>query len=1297
MTKERKYSVLSLAFGICLIAPHSLWGDIETASPSEEIWGTIWVFQGDPIDKLVEGPVQIQPILLSNTCIDNNGGELTISINPPDGSLKMRNFRSSAIVGTNKGMTVIKNNAPIFSNIEGGYASSDGGVIQATNGASIDIEKTKINIEDKAISSQGVAAASGGIIRLLNCPMSLKGVNVYGLNARGLYTNATPSTITYESADIHVESSTIGIGATSASGGYVNLNNSTINLVAKDSFNQSYGVSARGIDNNGNPSTILCQGTKIQSSENPINTVYGAAAEIGGYVQLSKTSIDLQGNNFYGLYARGTGNNSTPSTIDFQADSITLNGNAGIGAFAGNGGKIQLGQSDIQVNSSGGGAGAAAKSGGNLNLTSSSIGMSGQTDNCYGLVAGGVDDNLNSSAITCTDTHLSIKEQNSNIAYGAFAEDRGNIQLNNGQIIIEGRDCYGLRSEGAVDQSSLSMIICQEFTTINVKSIVSSGSNNTAWGGYAEGSGSINLNQSTLNVEGKNCYGLKSAHQSPLSKITCQESMIAVRGKNASGWGNSDNQVWGAFTEEGGNIYLSTTSLAVSGNNFYGLYANGMGGYSTPSTINFEENSITLSGGVGTGAYASNGGMITLTGEAKSSSNNNVFNMTITSSSDLNPSYGLYADSKGSLEMSNMDMIIDAPLSVGMEAIDRGSSITLNSVNMHFSQPNATGMRLSHGSSVNLNASTIRGQQPLSKKGHAQRALRLSQEAIYPAIYSGTTLENEHNSFKMTDGLVEGDFTHLIYADHSQLEASFERSSVISPHLKTPLCHATKDSLVNIYASDNASLTGDLEGEGNIHISLLNNASWSGKKSEKLKPVVQLEIHQNSLWEVTGSSSIDLVNHQRGTIEMAPITDAGATLLEIEEYQGMGGNVILNTALGFNNSASDLMTVNHYTATNPTTLTLRNQGAPQGMVLSHTIPLIKVAKSESLDEGAFVLNEFMNAEGYNYTFQYDPHDPFWHIWSLQLEENTDHTSLYAALPSTAVSYNLSLIDTFHERMGALPREESSTLWSRYSYQKGDAHQTYQGTAIQKGRSSYTNQTFQVGATLLSKRHQNGHQDDVGVYGALGEAASHILPEGAPSGKNEMVIQSAATYWTHFGPSREYLDAVIQGSYYRTQSAALKSQAKTTGFSMTGSLEGGIPFQMNLGFFIEPEVQMISQLMHLHSFSEGSSRVKLKNISSFVTRLGVRVGKDWRVSEKPVLIWARGSSYHEWLGGSEAIFDPQGSSTPFSLKQPKSWGEFNVGVDAVLREALSLYGSTGYTTDFSLSHAYDVEVGLTWRW
>ncbi|CAM0116752.1 autotransporter outer membrane beta-barrel domain-containing protein [Rhabdochlamydiaceae symbiont of Dictyostelium giganteum] len=1169
MTKERKYSVLSLAFGICLIAPHSLWGDIETASPSEEIWGTIWVFQGDPIDKLVEGPVQIQPILLSNTCIDNNGGELTISINPPDGSLKMRNFRSSAIVGTNKGMTVIKNNAPIFSNIEGGYASSDGGVIQATNGASIDIEKTKINIEDKAISSQGVAAASGGIIRLLNCPMSLKGVNVYGLNARGLYTNATPSAITYESADIHVESSTIGIGATSASGAYVSLNNSTINLVAKDSFNQSYGLSARGIDNNGNPSTIICQGTHIQSSEDPINTVYGAAAEIGGCVQLSTTSIDLQGNNFYGLYARGKGNASTPSTIDFQADSITLNGNAGIGAFAGNGGKIQLGQSDIQVNSSGGGAGAAAKSGGNLNLTSSSIWMSGQTDNCYGLVASGVEDNK-PSTMTCTDIHVAIKDQSSNTAHGAFAEDGGNIQL-------------------------------------------------------------------------------------------------------------------------------STASIDLSGHYFYGLYAKGMDNDSTPSIINFQGTSISLNGGAGTGVCASHGGVVNLMGEIESSSPKSVFNMMVNGLEPSDSSYGLYADSKGSIEMSNMDMIIGAPLSLGMEAIDRGSSITLNSVNMHFSQPNATGVRLSHSSSINLNASTIKGPQTLSKRGHEQRALRLSEEAIYPAIYSGTTLENERNSFKMTDGLVEGDFTHLIYADHSQLEASFERSSVISPHLKTPLCHATKDSLVNIYASDNASLTGDLEGEGNIHISLLNDTSWKGKRSEELKPIVQLEIHQNSLWEVTGSSSIDLVNHQRGTIEMAPITDAGATLLEIEEYQGMGGNVILNTALGFNNSASDLMTVNHYTATNPTTLTLRNQGAPQGMVLSHTIPLIKVAKSESLDEGAFVLDEFMNAEGYNYTFQYDPHDPFWHIWSLQLEENTDHTSLYAALPSNALSYNLSLIDTFHERMGALPREESSTLWSRYSYQKGDAHQTYHGTAIQKGRSSYTNQTFQVGATLLSKRHQNGHQDDVGVYGALGEAASHILPEGAPSGKNKMVIQSAATYWTHFGPSREYLDAVIQGSYYRTQSAALKSQAKTTGFSMTGSLEGGIPFQMNLGFFIEPEVQMISQLMHLHSFSEGNSRVKLKNISSFVTRLGVRVGKDWPLSEKPISIWARGSSYHEWLGGSEAIFDPQGSSTPFSLKQPKSWGEFNVGVDAVLREALSLYGSTGYTTDFSLSHAYDVEVGLTWRW
>ncbi|MGR3912854.1 MAG: autotransporter outer membrane beta-barrel domain-containing protein, partial [Candidatus Rhabdochlamydia sp.] len=789
-----------------------------------------------------------------------------------------------------------------------------------------------------------------------------------------------------------------------------------------------------------------------------------------------------------------------------------------------------------------------------------------------------------------------------------------------------------------------------------------------------------------------------SDSQSYPSMISYQDSTIFVNGKSPSGWGNTSNTAWGAYTDTGATIQLSTTTMNVSANNCYGLYANGTDINSTPSTINFQGSSIVLDGDVVKGAFVENGGLVILTGEGENSSSNHPFHMTITGRNSSNPSYGLYADSQGSIQVSEMDIFMDAPLAVGAQAIAKDSSITLDGVNMHFSRPNAVGVGLESGSTVTLKASTLMNKEALGKKKRTRRALRLSQDSIYPAIYSGVTGADESNSLRVTDGSIGGNFTHLIYVDQSHLEATFQGSSAVSSNLQAPLCHVTKDSLVTMQAYDNASLTGDLEGEGSIKLSLLNNASWSGKRSEELKPLVQLEIGQNALWKVTGSSSIDQVNNQRGTIEMTPIKDAAATFLEIHEYQGIGGNVILNTALGFNNSPSDLIQINHYTATSPTVVTIQNQSAPQKMVLSHTVPLIKVAKSEPLDEGAFTFNQFINGERYNYTFQYDPHDPLWHVWGLQLEEKTSHTPLYVALPSLALSYNLSLIDTFRERMGSLSySKEASKVWSRYSYQKGDSAQKLQGSVIKRIGYSYTNQTFQVGSTLLSMKHQNGYQDDIGIYGAFGEAANHVPLEKASSGKSGMNIQSAATYWTHFGPLGEYLDTVIQGSYYRSQLAALENPSKTTGFGITGSLEGGIPFQIEPGFFIEPEVQMISQLMHLHSFAEENGRIHLKNISSFVTRLGLRLAKDWMLSEKKLSLWARVSDYYEWLEGAKVTLDSSMSPTTFSSEPLKSWGEFNLGIDAYLSPAVSLYGTAGYSTDFSASHAQDIQVGIKLRW
>ena len=69
------------------------------------------------------------------------------------------------------------------------------------------------------------------------------------------------------------------------------------------------------------------------------------------------------------------------------------------------------------------------------------------------------------------------------------------------------------------------------------------------------------------------------------------------------------------------------------------------------------------------------------------------------------------------------------------------------------------------------------------------------------------------------------------------------------------------------------------------------------------------------------------------------------------------------------------------------------------------------------------------------------------------------------------------------------------------------------------------------------------------------ATNYILRR---SGGLDLDAQSGAAYWTHYGPSGWYLDAVAQATRYQGSASTQFAGLATTGFGFVSSLETGHP-------------------------------------------------------------------------------------------------------------------------------------------
>jgi outer membrane autotransporter protein len=311
----------------------------------------------------------------------------------------------------------------------------------------------------------------------------------------------------------------------------------------------------------------------------------------------------------------------------------------------------------------------------------------------------------------------------------------------------------------------------------------------------------------------------------------------------------------------------------------------------------------------------------------------------------------------------------------------------------------------------------------------------------------------------------------------------------------------------------------------------------------------------------------------------------------------------------------------------------------------------------------------------------------------------------------ALLYGRNLLDTLHERMGEEEDERfranpdgAKVGWGRVIGVNGVQHGDSLGVLRGSGgpHFDYTFLGLQAGMDVYRHDRPDGSRDQAGAYFAIGGDQGQVSHFDGKLGDSNFAAYSLGGYWTHFGPSGWYIDAVLQGTFYDINSSANRGLPtfKTAGQGAAASLEGGYPFKLSGGYFIEPQAQLVFQDIHINDANDVAAQVRFADINSLAGRIGARLGRTWAIDDSPrtITAWIRPNLWNEFQGNPTTSFSSATGFVPFHADLGGLWGEINAGVSGQLTSTTTLYANGSYQSRFDGGgFAYTGKVGLRVNW
>lgn len=454
-------------------------------------------------------------------------------------------------------------------------------------------------------------------------------------------------------------------------------------------------------------------------------------------------------------------------------------------------------------------------------------------------------------------------------------------------------------------------------------------------------------------------------------------------------------------------------------------------------------------------------------------------------------------------------------------------------------------------------------------------------------------------------------------------------------------------------------------------------------------------------------------NFAGGTI--APGNSIG-TLLVAGNYVGNGGTLEIEGVFGGTGSPADRLVITG-NASGTTTIQAINTGGTGALTGSGNTDGISIVQVGGTSTAAtFQLAGGYAAAGpYQYQLRmFDPAssaasqaDPLLGavpFYDYRLQSVVDASGRpvavpqiagYQAMPTGAVRYGASLLDSVHKRQGEL--RDLATRGSNSEQRERAFFVRVNGSRsdVDGNRASGYDQDIgylQAGGYVFGRDMKDGATLRIGGALSRGESKLRASASSAQVDLKGTTFALTSTYQTAAG---WYLDGVAQLTDYSSsiQTRERGRVGAPDGLGLGLSLEGGYPMDLGGGLVVEPQVQLSYQKIKFDGFVDVDRiTVDLQDGESLQGRVGGRIKKVFDANTaRQWTLYAEGNLVHEFLkdrgitaGGISFASDSLGTSA-----------QLGGGINAQLGANTTLYASVSYSKGLSSGAAdtWDGNLGL----
>jgi autotransporter family porin len=1205
----------------------------------------------------------------------------------------------------------------------------------------------------------GVATGADGIAMLAASTGAIIGTDVLARSGSDEMVTVMAS----EGGNINPTGSTISATGTASTaglamdGGTLALRDSSVmttnvDAVSVGAFNGSVtidGGTVRSTQGNallsmGADSSITTQGTRIVGNGDGRAVVETAG---GGQISLSGGSLEAGGNNGAAallaagdgssisatdvtIEAMGSGTIDTPiavavalenGRIVFDRGTATTVGNDAYGVWAQDGGRIEASGNSIATE--------GARSTGALAFNQGVVVFKDAVIQTHGADAVGMDA-AQDGRIEADTTSVTTA---GGVAFGLRASNTGTISFKDGNVVTSGDSASGVmagdggRVTLAGSDIQTSGYSADGITTAS-KAVVEGAdvslrtSGDLAYGVYAQDGGSASLTNASIGTQGEGAFGVGAVDPDSRINVTggsittsgegsyavdaLDSGAVAVKGLDITTRG--DNAVALSAYGVESRVAAEGSTVVTEGKDSYGVLAVG-------GQVHVQDSSITTQGEDADGLYATGAdGLVEV-------------DRTQVLISGAGSAIGAIATSGGTIRVSNGSRIENAGPTEYNHAVVVSAfdpflpSATFEATDSTLASTNGAGVVAIGSATVRLaNTEITAGRQAIG----IESAPRLPNAASTIFVDGGSL-----HSAEATIGAVSGAGT-VNLSNGVAITSDNGRLAQVNPDARLTL---------NL---DSVQTSGDLfaSTSGVLDFNLVNGSQLSGQAVNANNATIDAA----SLWTLTGDSAVASMRNG-GTIAFSAPTGGFKQLLVTGDYIGNGGNLVLNTELGGDLSATDKLVVQGNTA-GATTISVHQAGGTG----AQTTNGIEVVHVDGASDGTFTLGGRVVAGSYEYRlYQGGPATPSDGDWYLRSEAlpppvvpvdpvvpvvpvipvvPVDPTPvapdpaplipdvppapqpaapLYRPEPAAYLANQAASVGMFEHSMHDRMREpnlgkrgddgRTSAGWVRVVRNQMDGR-----TGEDQLDSGTDTSVLQIGGEIA--RWNDDSRFHLGLMGGTGRANSLVASNLTDyRAKGKVVGYNLGLYGTWFSNAQAttglYLDGWLQyGRYDNRVQGDYLSEERYDSHTLAASIEAGYAVRLKEGgktdFYIEPQAQAI--------FTDYSASAHVENNGTVIddveaggwtTRLGVRfyghaAGTDANIVQPfATLNW--------WRDSDRDVMSF--NDTALSLELPRDRYEAKLGVQAQLGGGWTGWGNLGLAYGAGDYHDVTGQLGLNYRW